>query len=141
MDFLNRVQLSLKMTFRPPDDATPLQIRLCGLGAWFLGFTIMVFLTLTIPFLERIAIDSNLGIVYLCVIIVAFGLMVTGCYRTLTGKKASREVDEYEVSSVRVIIGVVSFLLSITIPASIIVLFLYFLQWVGIEPNQFFRVG
>jgi hypothetical protein len=69
---------------------------------------------------------------------VAFGLMTTGCYRALTGKKASKSVNEYEVSYTRVTIGVVSFLLSIVIPASIMLLFFYFLHWIGIEPNKLF---
>ena len=64
--------------------------------------------------------------------------MVTGCYRVLTGKKTSKNVSDYEVSYIRVIMGVVSFLLSIMIPVSIMVLFLYFLQWIGIEPNKLF---
>jgi hypothetical protein len=98
----------------------------------------MVILCLTIPILERMTIDSNLGIIYISICFVAFGLMVTGCYRTLTGKKISKNVNDYEVSYTRVIMGVVSFLLSIMIPASIMLLFLYFLQWIGIEPNKLF---
>ena len=136
MDYFNRVQLSLKTTFNPPDNATALQIRLYGLGAWLIGFIIMVVLCLTIPVLERITINNNLGIIYVSISFVAFGLMATGCYRALTGKKTSRNVNDYEVSYTRVIMGVVSFLLSIMIPASIMLLFLYFLQWMGIEPNK-----
>ena len=138
MDYLNRVQLSLKTTFNPPDNATALQIRLYGLGAWLIGFIIMVVLCLTIPLLERITINDNLGIIYLSIYFVAFGLMATGCYRALTGKKTSKNVDDYEVSYTRVIMGVVSFLLSLMIPVSIMLLFLYFLQWMGIEPNKLF---
>ena len=138
MDLFDRVQLSLKTTFNPPDNATALQIRLYGFGAWLIGFIIMVVLCLTIPVLERIIINNDLGIIYVSICFVAFGLMVTGCYRALTGKKTSKNVDDYEVSFTRVIMGVVSFLLSIMIPASIIVLFLYFLQWIGIEPNKLF---
>ena len=132
------MQLSLKTTFNPPDNATALQIRLYGLGAWLIGFIIMVVLCLTIPILERMTINSNLGIIYISISFVAFGLMVTGYYRTLTGKKTSKNVNDYEVSYTRVIVGVVSFLLSIMIPASIMLLFLYFLQWIGIEPNKLF---
>jgi len=138
MDYFTRVQLSLKTTFNPPDNATALQIRLYGLGAWLIGFIIMVALCLTIPVLERITINNNLGIIYVSISFVAFGLMATGCYRALTGKKTSRNVNDYEVSYTRVIMGVVSFLLSIMIPASIMLLFLYFLQWMGIEPNKLF---
>jgi hypothetical protein len=138
MDLFNRVQLSLKTTFNPPDDATALQVRLHGLGAWLIGFIIMLVLSLAIPVLEKIAIYTNLGIIYMCISFIAFGLMTTGCYRALTGKKISKNVNAYEVSYTRVIMGVVSFLLSITIPASIMVLFLYFLQWIGIEPNKLF---
>lgn len=138
MGYFNRVQLSLKTTFNPPDNATALQIRLYGLGAWLIGFIIMVVLCLTIPVLERITINNNLGIIYISIFFVAFGLMATGCYRALTGKKTSKNVNDYEVSYTRVIMGVVSFLLSIMIPASIMVLFLYFLQWIGIEPNKLF---
>jgi hypothetical protein len=138
MDYFNRVQLSLKTTFNPPDNASALQIRLYGLGAWLIGFIIMVVLCLTIPALERITINNNLGIIYISISFVAFGLMATGCYRALTGKKTSKNVNDYEVSYTRVIVGVVSFLLSIMIPASIMLLFLYFLQWMGIEPNKLF---
>lgn len=138
MDYFNRVQLSLKTTFNPPDNASALQIRLYGLGAWLIGFIIMVVLCLTIPLLERITIDNNLGIIYISISFVAFGLMATGCYRALTGKKTSKNVNDYEVSYTRVIMGVVSFLLSIMIPTSIMLLFLYFLQWMGIEPNKLF---
>ena len=138
MDYLNRVQLSLKTTFNPPDSATALQIRLYGLGAWLIGFIIMVVLCLTIPVVERISFNNNLGIIYICISFVAFGLMTTGCYRALTGKKRSKSVNEYEVSYTRVIIGVVSFLLSIVIPASIMLLFFNFLHWIGIEPNKLF---
>ena len=138
MDYLNRVQLSLKTTFNPPDSATALQIRLYGLGAWLIGFIVMVVLCLTIPVVERISFNNNLGIIYICISLVAFGLMTTGCYRALTGKKTSKSVNEYEVSYTRVIIGVVSFLLSIVIPASIMLLFFYFLHWIGIEPNKLF---
>ncbi len=138
MDYLNRVQLSLKTTFNPPDSATDLQIRLYGLGAGLIGFIIMVVLCLTIPVVERISFNNNLGIIYICITFVAFGLMTTGCYRALTGKKTSKSVNEYEVSYTRVIIGVVSFLLSIVIPASIMLLFFYFLHWIGIEPNKLF---
>jgi hypothetical protein len=138
MDYLNRVQLSLKTTFNPPDSATALQIRLYGLGAWLIGFFIMVVLCLTIPVVEKISFNNNLGIIYLCITFVAFGLMTTGCYRALTGKKMVKSVKEYEVSYTRVIIGLASFLLSIMIPASIMLLFFYLLQWIGIEPNRLF---
>lgn len=138
MDYFNRVQLSLKTTFNPPDDSTVHQIRLYGLGAWLIGFIIMMVLCLTIPILERLSADLNLGVIYISISFVAFGLMVTGCYRTLTGKKISKNLNDYEVSYTRVIVGVVSFLLSIMIPASIMLLFLYFLQWIGIEPNKLF---
>ena len=138
MDYFNRVQLSLKTTFNPPNNASALQIRLYGLGAWLIGFFIMVVLCLTIPVLERITINNNLGIIYVSISFVAFGLMATGCYRALTGKKTSKNVNNYEVSYTRVIMGVVSFLLSVMIPASIMLLFLYFLQWIGIEPNKLF---
>ena len=138
MDYFNRVQLSLKTTFNPPDNATARQIRIYGLGAWLIGFIIMVVLCLTIPLLERITINNNLGIIYFFIFLVAFGLMTTGCYRTLTGKKTSKNVNDYEVSYARVIMGVVSFLLSIMIPASIILLLLNFLQGMGIEPNKLF---
>jgi len=138
MNYLNIVQLSLKTTFNPPDNATAHQIRLYGMGSWLIGFIIMVVLSLTVSVLEKIAINNNLGIIYISVLFISFGLMVTGCYRALTGKKSSVNVNEYEVSYIRVIIGVVSFLLSIMIPASIMLLFLYFLQWIGIEPNKLF---
>jgi hypothetical protein len=138
MDYFNRVQLSLKTTFNPPENATALQVRLYGLGAWLIGFIIMIVLCLTITVLEKIPINTNLGIIYISIFFVAFGLMITGCYRALTGKKISKNVNDYEVSYTRVIMGVMSFLLSIMIPASIMVIFLYFLQWIGIEPNKLF---
>lgn len=138
MDLFNRVQLSLKTVFNPPDNASAQQIRLYGLGAWLIGFIIMVVLCLSIPVLERSTVNNNLGIIYISICVVAFGLMTTGCYRALTGKKRSKNVDDYEVSYTRVIIGVMSFLLSIIIPASIMLLFIYFLQWIGIEPNKIF---
>ena len=138
MDLFNRVQLSLKTTFNPPDNATARQVRLYGLGAWLIGFIIMLVLCLAIPVLEKIAINMNLGIIYMCICFVAFGLMTTGCYRALTGKKISKNANAYEVSFTRIIMGVASFLLSMTIPLSIAVLFLYVLQWFGIESNQLF---
>jgi hypothetical protein len=138
MDYFNRLQLSLKTTFNPPENATALQVRLYGLGAWLIGFIIMIVLCLTITVLEKIPINTNLGIIYISIFFVAFGLMITGCYRALTGKKISKNVNDYEVSYTRVIMGVMSFLLSIMIPASIMVIFLYFLQWIGIEPNKLF---
>jgi hypothetical protein len=138
MNYLNIVQLSLKTTFNPPDNATAHQIRLYGLGAWIIGFLAMVVLSLTISVLEKTTLTNNFGIIYICVYFVSFGLMVIGCYRALTGKKTSIKVNEHEVSSIRVIVGVLSYLLSIMIPISIILLFLYFLQWIGIEPNKFF---
>lgn len=138
MDLLHRVKLSLKTTFNPPDNATARHVRVYGLGAWLIGFIIMVFLSLAIPVLEIIPINANLGIVYMCISFIAFGLMTTGCYRALTGKRISKNINDHEVSFTRVIMGVVSFLLSLTIPVSIIVLFLYFLQWLGIEPNKLF---
>lgn len=98
----------------------------------------MVILFLTIPVLERITINNNLGKFYFFISLVAFGLMTTGCYRTLTGKEISKNVNNYEVSYTRVIMGVVSFLLSIMIPASIMLLLINFLQWMGIEPNKLF---
>ena len=111
MNVLNIVQLSFKITFNPPDNATGNQIRLYGLGAWLIGFIIMVVLCWTIPVLERIIIHTDLGTIYICISFVAFGLMTTGCYRALTGKKTSKSVTDYEVSYTRVIMGVVSFLL------------------------------
>ena len=138
MDYFNRVQLSLKTTLNPPDNATALQIRLYGLGAWLIGFIIVVVLCLIIPAMERIRTNNNLGIIYFFISLVAFGLMTTGCYRALTGKKISKNLNDYEVSYIRVIMGVVSFILSMIIPASIMVLVLYFLQWMGIEPNKLF---
>jgi hypothetical protein len=138
MDYFNSVQLSLKTTFNPPDNATALQIRLYGLGAWLIGFIIMVVLCLTTPILQRITINNNLGVIYISISFVAFSLMATGCYRVLTGKKTSKNVSDYEVSFTRIIMGVGSLLLSIMIPTSIMLSFLYFLQWIGIEPNKFF---
>ena len=138
MEYFNKVQLSLKTTFNPPDDATALQIRLYGLGAWLIGFIVVIILCLSISVLEKMTIHNNLGIIYICISFVAYGLMTTGCYRALTGKKISKNVHDYEVSGARVIMGVVSFLLSIIIPTSIMVSFLYFLQWLGIEPNKLF---
>ena len=138
LDFFNRVNLSLKTTFKPPDNATALQIRLYGLGAWSIGFITVLVLSVTIPVLERISRNNNLGIIYISISFVAFGLMVIGCYRALTGKKTSIHVDDYEISYTRIIMGVVSFLLSLTIPTAIMLLFLYFLQWIGIEPNKLF---
>ena len=70
MDYFNIVQLSLKTTFNPPDNATAPQIRLYGLGAWLIGFIIMIVLCLTIPVLERITINNNLGIIYLLLLLV-----------------------------------------------------------------------
>jgi hypothetical protein len=141
MNYFNRVQLSLKTTFNPPDNATSLQIRLYGLGAWLIGFVIVVVLCLIIPAMERIKFNNNLGIIYFFISLIAFGLMTTGCYRALTGKKISKNLNEYEVSYTRVIVGVVSFLLSMIIPASIMVFVLYFLQWMGIEPNKLFKIN
>ena len=138
MNYLNIVKLSLKTTFHPPGNATAHQIRLYGLGSWLIGFLTMVVLSLTISVLEEITLNNNLGIIYISIYFISFGLMVVGCYRALTGKKTSIKVDDYEVSYIRVIIGVLSYLLSIMIPTSIILLFLYFLQWIGIEPNKFF---
>ena len=138
MNYLNVVQLSLKTTFKPPENATAQQIRLYGLGAWLIGFITTVVLSLTISVLERITINNNLGIIYISISFVAFSLMTTGCYRALTGKKTSKNVNDYEISYTRVIMGVVSLLLSFMIPASIMLLFLYFLQWMGIEPNKLF---
>jgi len=138
MNYFNRVQLSLKTTFNPPDNATALQIRLYGLGAWLIGFIIVVVLCLIIPAMERIKFNNNLGIIYFFISLIAFGLMTTGCYRALTGKKISKNLNEYEVSFTRVIVSVVSFLLSMIIPASIMLLVLYFLQWMAIEPNRLF---
>jgi hypothetical protein len=138
MDYFNRVQLSLKTTFNPPDNATALQIRLYGLGAWLIGFIIMVVLCLTTPILQRITINNNLGVIHISISFVAFSLMATGCYRVLTGKKTSKNVNDYEVSFTRIIMGVGSLLLSIMIPTSIMLSFLYFLQWIGIEPNKLF---
>ncbi|MHA1942282.1 MAG: hypothetical protein ACW97P_11275 [Candidatus Hodarchaeales archaeon] len=105
--------MSLKTTFNPPENATALQVRLYGLGAWLIGFIIMIVLCLTITVLEKIPINTNLGIIYISIFFVAFGLMITGCYRALTGKKISKNVNDYEVSYTRVIMGVMSFLLSI----------------------------
>ena len=136
MNYFNRVQLSLKTTFNPPDNATALQIRLYGLGAWLIGFIIVVVLCLIIPAMERIKFNNNLEIIYFFISLIAFGLMTTGCYRALTGRKISKNLNEYAVSYILVIMGVVSFLLSMIIPASIMVLVLYFLQWMGIEPNK-----
>jgi hypothetical protein len=138
MNYLNTVQLSLKTTFNPPDNASAHQIRLFGLGAWLIGFIIMLVLCLGISVLERIIINTNLGIIYISISFVAFGLMTTGCYRALTGKNTSKKINDYEVSYARVIMGLVYFLLSIMIPISIMLLFLYFLQWIGIEPNKLF---
>ena len=139
MNYLNLVQKSLRTTFSPPDHASSSQIRLYGLGAWIIGFLIVVALCWAIPVLERLIININLGIIYACISIVAFGLMTTGCFRALTGKKMSGKTDDQAVSFTRVIMGLVSFLLSITIPISIMLLFLYFLQWIGIEPNTLFK--
>ena len=138
MNYLNIVQLPLKTTFKPPDNATARQIRLYGLVSWLIGFITMVVLSLTISVLEEISVNNSLRIIYISIYFVSFGLMVIGCYRALSGKKTSIEVNDYEVSYMRVIISVLSYLLSIMIPTSIILLFLYFLQWTGIEPNKFF---
>ena len=94
MNYFNRVKLSLKTTFNPPDNATALQIRLYGLGAWLFGFIIVVVLCLIIPAMERIKFANNLGIIYFFISFIAFGLMTTGCYRALTGKKISRNLNE-----------------------------------------------
>lgn len=138
MDYLNRVQLALKTTFNPPDNATALQIRLYGLGAWLIGFIILVVLLLSVPVLEKTIISTELAMVYLSISFVAFGLMATGCYRALTGKNTAGNVNDYEVSLARVIKGLISILLSMIIPASIVLVLLYFLQWIGIEPNELF---
>ena len=98
----------------------------------------MLFLTIATPLLARATPGRGLGIVFLAVCLVAYGLMATGCYRALTGKKQSQAHDPYEVSFLRIILGLVSVILSMVIPATILVLFLYFLQWIGIEPNKLF---
>jgi hypothetical protein len=138
MTLFDKVQSSLKTAFNPSENATARQIRFSGFGAWVIGFLIMVVLCWAISVLERIISNTNLGIVYISITVVAFGLMTTGCYRTLTGKKTSKITNDYEVSYTRVIKGVVSFILSTMIPTSIMLLFLYFLQWMGIEPNTLF---
>jgi len=138
MDLLERAQLSFKMTFNPPDGATSRQIRLYGLGAWIVGFVAIILLSSAGPVIEGLSFETDLEMIYIPCVFVAFGLMVTGCYRTLTGKKTSKHVDDYEVSPVRVIVGVVSMLLSLVIPATLMVGVLYFLQWIGMEPNEMF---
>ena len=137
MDFFDRVQMSLKMTFNPPREATSRQIRLYGLGAWAVGFVAAVVLSSAGPAIDRITFETDLEIIYIPTVLVAFGLMVTGCYRALTGKKTSKSVDDYDVSPARVIVGLVSLLLSLMIPAVILVGLLYALQWIGIEANRF----
>lgn len=62
MDYLNRVQLALKTTLHPPDNASARQIRRYGFGAWLIGFIILVVLSLGIPVLERIMISTELGL-------------------------------------------------------------------------------
>ena len=138
MNYFYLVRLSLKTTFNPPDNATAHQIRLYGLVSWLIGFVTMVVVSLSIPVLEKITISNKLGIICISIFFVSFSIMVTGCYRALTGKKTSINVNDYEVSYIRVMTGLVFYLLSIMIPISIMLLFLYFLQWIGIEPNKLF---
>jgi len=130
--------MSLLTVFNPPDAATSRQIRLYGAGAWLIGLVSLVVLSLAAPVLERIPFETDLKMIYIPTLLVAFGLMVTGCYRALTGKKTSKNVEDHEVSYARVIIGVMSVLLSLLIPATIVVACLYFVQWIGIEPNKIF---
>jgi hypothetical protein len=138
MNLFNLVQMSLKTTLNPPGNATASQIRIYGLGAWFVGFFIMVILCWAIAVLEKEINHFNLGIIYACIAIIAFGLMTTGCYRVLSGKKTSENLNASSISFARIVVGGVSFLLSLMIPISIMLLFLYFLQWIGIEPNTLF---
>ena len=138
LNYLKRIEVAIKTTFNPPNDATSKQIRVYGLAAWLIGLIAMLIITIATPLLERVTPGRGLGIVFLAVSLVAYGLMATGCYRALTGKKESQAHNPYEVSFLRIIVGLVSVILSITIPATILVLFLYFLQWIGIEPNKLF---
>jgi len=136
MDFFDRVRTSLKITFNQPREATSRQIRLHGLGAWAVGFVSIIVLSFAGPAIDRITFETDLEMIYIPTVLVAFGLMATGCYRALTGKKPSKDMDDYDVSPARIIVGVVSLLLSLMIPAAHIDGALYFLQMLGIEPNQ-----
>lgn len=62
--------------------------------------------------------------------------MATGCFRAITGKNTAGNANDYEVSWVRVIKGLIALLLSIIIPVSMVLALLYFLQGMGIEPNK-----
>ena len=138
MDYLERIGLALKTTLDSPDNATVSQIRLTGLGAWLAGFVILVVLALSLPLLEKWIISTEVALVYLVVSIAAFALMAIGCYRALTGRNVNVRVNDYEASLARVIKLQIALLLSVAVPALMVVALLYFLHWMGPEPNRFF---
>ncbi len=139
MDYLERVGQKLGTTFDSSANATVHQIRRYGLGAWLAGLLVLVVLALSIPLLERSVISTEVAMAYASASLVAFGLMAIGCYKALTGKNLKVRVNDYEASLARVIKLQIAILLSITIPALIVVAFLYFLHWIGVEPNRIFQ--
>lgn len=129
------VKIALKSTFNPPEDATSKQIRIYGLGAWLIGFVLAIINNLFFIYVTKN--DDSLGIIIhfiLLLSLVAAVLMVSGCYRTLTGKKDYKGDDNHiSASFARIIIGMVAYVLAIAIPLAIFLLVIYILQWAGIE--------
>lgn len=135
---LKKVELSLKTTFNPPDTSSAKQIRIYGLIAWLVGFLIMIVNTVAFSVIDRIIDIGTLRLVFVAISLVATGFMVSGFYRFLTGKKEPKSESAYEISLYRVGLVFISMILSIAIPVMIIVLILYYLQSIGIEPNKLF---
>jgi hypothetical protein len=132
------LETSLSTTFNPPEKASSKQIRIYGLASWLFGLVSMIVIMIFnfgVPSLMKYRFVALSTII---LYFISFCLMITGCYRVLTGRSKSVEVDKYEISFSRILLGVMAYFISVGLPATIILMFLYFLQWIGIDPRQLF---
>ena len=69
---------------------------------------------------------------------VGYALMIVGCYRVITGKRADVAVEAADVSVIRVIVGLFAAILSLVIPLLIAFGILEGMFRLGLDPRVFF---
>ncbi len=109
--------------FQIPQGATSSEVRKAGLKSWLVGLICVATLGAGVPVLERFDLGERAILFVLVPYLVAFYLMIVGGYRVLLGKspRSSADLNPYEVSWRRTLIGTGVAVLSIVVALGVII--------------------
>ncbi len=138
-ELIHKTGLAVQNVFNPPKNATSGQVRLYGAAAWLVGLVTAIVGAVSLSLLGQLRVVPRFAMLVGIFPLAGFGLMTIGGYRALTGKNVQVTMDMTEISIFRVIVGLFALLVSFVLAGAAATAFLYYLQWVGIDPRNILK--